>query len=334
MKQHLLGTVLMAVVATTWTGCDRSPNYRIEPQTVAESHIIRFDSLLLQYENLTDSSSYRQMAESLAPFWNIYGRHILGLGDAPYFRNGINSFLQDSTIAQLYADTENSFTNLSYEEQQLSALTARYLTLFPNLPIPVFQAHISGLNQSVVTVDSLVSISLDCYLGKNYPLYNRRYNSYELSLHDRSRIVPDAGEVLLRNALPVPRIETLLDVMIYEGKILYLLAGLLDNNETTLLTGYTPDEAQWCANNEKEIWNTIVGNNHLFAADNMTMRKYIAPAPFTAPLTQDAPGRIGRWVGWRIIEHYVDKQGLSPTQLAVDTTPATDILRLSHYTGK
>ena len=104
MKQHLLGTVLMAVVATTWTGCDRSPNYRIEPQTVAESHIIRFDSLLLQYENLTDSSSYRQMAESLAPFWNIYGRHILGLGDAPYFRNGINSFLQDSTIAQLYAD--------------------------------------------------------------------------------------------------------------------------------------------------------------------------------------------------------------------------------------
>lgn len=334
MKRYLLGTVLLVMAATAWTGCDKSPGYRIEPRTVTESHIIRFDSLLLQYDNLADTASYRQMAESLTPFWNIYGRHILGLGDTPYFRDGIRRFLQDTTIARLYADTEQSFTDLSDEERQMAALAARYTVLFPHRPTPVFQTHVSGLNQSVVTVDSLVSISLDCYLGKDYPLYRQRYNSYELDSHDRSRIVPDAGEVLLRNALPAPHIATLLDAMVYEGKILYLLAGLLDNNEAALLTSYTPDEAQWCASNEKSIWDAIVNNNHLFASDNMTLRKYIAPAPFTAPLSQDVPGRIGRWVGWRIIERYADKQGLSPAQLAADTTSATDVLRLSHYTGK
>ena len=127
---------------------------------------------------------------------------------------------------------------------------------------------------------------------------------------------------------------TLLDAMIYEGRILYLLAGLLDDNDAARLTGYTPEEIEWCIDNETNIWNAIVGSNHLFASDNMTLRKYIAPAPFTAPLSQDVPGRIGRWVGWRIIERYAGKKGMSPAQLAADTTSATDVLRLSHYTGK
>ena len=128
MKRYLLGTVLLVMAATAWTGCDKSPGYRIEPRTVTESHIIRFDSLLLQYDNLADTASYRQMAESLAPFWNIYGRHILGLGDAPYFRDGIHRFLQDTTVARLYADTEQSFTDLSDEE--LAAVSAAVNSCF------------------------------------------------------------------------------------------------------------------------------------------------------------------------------------------------------------
>lgn len=334
MKRYLSGVLLAAVAIVSWTGCNRQPDYRIQPQTAIEPQIVRFDSLLLQYDTLTDTAQYRQMATGLAPFWGIYGQHILGLSDAPYFRNGIRRFLQDTAIAQLYTDTERSFTDLADEERQLAALTARYATLFPHRPAPVFQTHISGLNQSIVTVDSLVSVSLDCYLGKDYPLYGQRYNSYELGSHNRSRIVPDVGEVLLRNALPAPHMATLLDAMIYEGRILYLLAGLLDDNDAARLTGYTPEEIEWCIDNEANIWNAIVGSSHLFASDNMTLRKYIAPAPFTAPLSQDVPGRIGRWVGWRIIERYAGKTGMSPAQLAADTTSATDVLRLSHYTGK
>ena len=30
-------------------------------------------------------------------------------------------------------------------------------------------------------------------------------------------------------------------------------------------------------------------------------------APFTAPVSQDSPGRLGTWLGWQIVDSYMKK---------------------------
>jgi hypothetical protein len=30
-------------------------------------------------------------------------------------------------------------------------------------------------------------------------------------------------------------------------------------------------------------------------------------APFTAPVSQESPGRLGTWLGWQIVESYMNK---------------------------
>lgn len=316
------------------TSCSGRSDYRIRALAETPVEVVRFDSLLVEYGSLADTSAFRDAVAAHGAFWDIYNRHVLGLADAPYYREGLAAFLGDTSVARLYADTQRTYADFTGEARALSALAARYGTLFPELPMPVFQTHVSGLNQSIVTMDSLLSVSLDCYLGSDYPLYAHRYHDYELRAHGRERLIADVGEVLLRNALPLPEGETLIDAMVYEGRILYLLSGLLGTDSVETTMGYSADEAQWCEENEAAIWHSIVEQQHLFASDNILVRKYIHPAPFTAPLTREAPSRAGRWTGWRIVAEYARREGLSPQDVARDTLPAIDVLRLSKYDGK
>lgn len=335
MRTEKIFPTLIACLLLVTMGCSRDKAiYHIEVDRAIPVSITRFDSVVKEYVQLADTVQQQAVADDFGPFWDVYARSILSLYDAPYYTEGLQRFLSDEAIARLYNDVATQFPNLEQEEEDLSWLVARYKVLFPHKPTPIFQSHLSGLGHSIVTLDSLISISLDCYLGDDYVLYPSRYNRYELPLHNRSRILPDVGEVLLRNALAPQQGNTLLDAMIYEGKVLFLLSALLDNEDASLLLGYSPEQVAWCNNQQANIWTAIVEQNHLYTSDNITVRKYIQPAPFTATLTPDAPGRVGRWVGWRIYRLYVEKCGLSPTELVNDSRSAQEILSVSGYNGK
>lgn len=327
--------IKILLLSCLWlVSCSRQPHCYIEVDEVQPVEVVRFENLLQDYVLLDDTLQQQSAIDACGEFWNIYNRRLLGLYDAPYFNDGLARFMGDTIVTRLYADVQREYADFSAESDALAHLVARYKALFPERNAPVIQTHISGLNRSVVTIDSLVSVSLDCYLGADYSLYVERYHSYELPLHSRQRIVPDVAEVLLRNALPASMGGTLLDVMVYEGRIAYLMSALTGDNSAENVMGYTSLQAEWCKNYEPKIWTAIVEQSHLFASDNMVIRKYIQPSPFTATLTQEAPGRVGRWVGWRIVEQYAMRQRLTPREVAADTLPAAEVLRLSGYMGK
>ena len=94
--------------------------------------------------------------------------------------------------------------------------------------------------------------------------------------------------------------NVLLDRMIYEGKIKYMVLLALPEMTPANLFGYTDQSWEWCKNNEANLWKAIVERKHLYTPDQMTTMKYFEdmPAHF---LTSDAPGNIGSWIGLQII---------------------------------
>ena len=53
--------------------------------------------------------------------------------------------------------------------------------------------------------------------------------------------------------------------------------------------------------------------------------------PFTAEITQDSPGRLGLWVGWRIVESYMrNNKGVTLHEL-INENDAQKILEQSFY---
>ena len=45
----------------------------------------------------------------------------------------------------------------------------------------------------------------------------------------------------------------------------------------------------------------------LFSTDVMLIKKYMNDAPFTATISQESPGRLGAWIGLRIVDSYMRK---------------------------
>lgn len=296
--------------------------------------IERFDRELPAYAQESDTAAAASFREKYNPFFPIYCRQILGLGDAPTFKEGLHMFLTHEAIAKLYADTESQFANDTTWATDLQQAFARYRQQFPQGTLPRLLTHVSGLNQSIITIDSLLSISLDCYLGADYPLYEQRYYIYERPLHESNRIAYDALEVWLRTCYPYQsKRDALLDRMVYEGKILYALTSIFPQADVYRLLGYTDEQAQWCQTNEAEIWRQVIARKHLFNTESMLIHKYIEPAPFVADLNQDSPGRLGRWIGYQIVERYARTKKISVAELLATPDNAGEILAESKYNG-
>ena len=88
--------------------------------------IERFDKELPSYVQETDSAKIFLFIDKYTPFFPVYCRHILGLGDAPSFQKGLKMFLSNEAISQLYADTETKFSNDTVWITELQNAFLRY----------------------------------------------------------------------------------------------------------------------------------------------------------------------------------------------------------------
>jgi hypothetical protein len=61
------------------------------------------------------------------------------------------------------------------------------------------------------------------------------------------------------------------------------------------------------------------------------MDAYLNEAPFTAPVSQDSPGRVGTWVGWQIVKSYMDKNKNVSLQQLVSENNYQQLLEKSDY---
>ena len=92
--------------------------------------IERFDKGLPSYVQETDSAQIFLFIDKYTPFFPVYCRHILGLGDAPSFQKGLKMFLSNEAISQLYADTETKFSNDTVWITELQNAFLRYNEAF------------------------------------------------------------------------------------------------------------------------------------------------------------------------------------------------------------
>ena len=88
---------------------------------------------------------------------------------------------------------------------------------------------------------------------------------------------------------------------------MYVLATIMPQVEPYDLMGYTKFQWEWSRKYEKAIWNTILDKGDIYSTDNLLIRKYLNEAPFTTPISQESPGRLGTWIAWQIVNSYMEK---------------------------
>jgi hypothetical protein len=127
-----------------------------------------------------------------------------------------------------------------------------------------------------------------------------------------------------------PQETTLLSEMIYYGKAYHFVKAILPCTSDQYIIGYTPEEIAECYDNEEFIWAHFVENELLYETNPFEIRKYIGEAPFTDAISTKAPGRLGRWLGWNIVDDYQVGQDVTLPDLMAESD-SEKIFRQSGY---
>ncbi|MDD2284639.1 MAG: hypothetical protein PHQ11_04485 [Paludibacter sp.] len=217
----------------------------------------------------------------------------------------IKTFLQDTTFHHVHQQVKTIFEDIKSVEEQFSMAFSYLRYYFADMELPKVYFFVSGFNQQFLLSDSILGIGSDLYLGADFPLYKDITYEYLLPSMRKEMLVPDALNTLLHQKFPFKCEVNLLNTMIYEGKIRYLLEVLMPDANAELIMGYSKAETGWCKQYEKTIWTSILEQKHLYSTDYMLINQYINPAPFTSPVSNESPGRLGTWVGYQIVAKYM-----------------------------
>jgi gliding motility-associated lipoprotein GldB len=294
--------------------------------------ISRFDKDLYRLMETDTPELQQQMAENYAPLLKLIGMSLFRTKDtqSTAFFDRLLNYYSEPALNQLYQDVLKRYENMETIENELGNSFQYLHAQFPDRKIPAVYMHISGLKENVIVGDSLLSLSIDKYMGAGYPLYQKYFYDYQLRKMEPDYIVPDYLTAWLLSEYPFKGDErVLLERMIYEGKIKYILHKAYPRLIPEMCMGYTPADWQWCKQNEKMLWNLIIERKHLYTPDVVTTANYFSGKP-SAFISADAPGNLGVWTGWQIVTKYMEKTRDSIEQL-MNNNDWQDILRKSKY---
>ncbi len=279
--------------------------------------IHRFDKTLLHWVADGDSAALDSLHHLYPTMLEVLGMGVLNQRspENPAFMERVQQYYAEPTLQGLYRDAVSSYADVQDIETALSHGMAFLKANFPDMKIPAVYMHVSGFGQNVLVADSLLSLSIDRYLGSEYSLYQRFFYDYQRIKMERSRCVIDYLFGWLMSEYPFAGNENvLLDRMIYQGKIAYIVSLALPEATPALIMGYTAADEQWCVEQEASVWRAILQRKQLYTPDRLTTDKYFEEAPCHF-LSDQTPGNIGTWMGWQIVKQYMKETNATLLEL-------------------
>ena len=326
--------VFLFIITFTLCGCNRT-SFGMNDD-FNDIHINRFDTVLFRWIDTGDPECLQTMIHDYPRMLAMLSNALFktNLLDSAEFLSQMKNYYAEPTLKALYKDAIRLFdTNspaIKQIEKELSHGFIQLRRLFPTMQTPAFYMHVSGLQQNMIVADSLLSFSIDKYLGSDYPLYKDYFYNYQLKSMAPGYVAKDGLYAWLTSEYPFRgNNDILLDRMIYEGKIIYILLHAGTDYSCQHVLSLTDDEYKWCLKNESAGWKTIVERKHLDTPDRMVTSKYFQPAPAVF-ISEEAPGNLGAFIGYRIVERYM-KQTKSTCENLMNNNDAQDIFKKSKY---
>lgn len=333
MMKYFLLIVFLALIIN---GCGPKNKYETDVSDVsADIDIKRMEKDLFDLNPDSIHSAIPELSEKYRNFFELYNKNVLNIGGSNQktYPDNLRAFLNDYEMNRLHTRIMEVYPDLDGIGEKLETGFRHYKHYFPDKKVPAVYTYIGGFNQSIVVAERVLAIGLDKYLGRDCDFYDKLgWEAYRLKNMHRKKIPSDCMWAWGRTEWPFnDSTDNLLSNMLYKGKLLYFTKSMLPGEPDSLITGFTSGELEWCTNNEENIWNYLIDNKLLYSTDYMTINKMINPAPFTSGLTRKSPGRAVNWLGWKIVEAYMDRNsGVTLRQLMENHNYQT-ILTESRY---
>lgn len=298
MNPRIYYSIIFIILSTFWVcaGCSSSSQ---DDESDSITKIIRIDGAY-------PADSLANDSDALAGFRAI----ALSMADTSDISVVIHDYFSSRYFKVFSPDVTKIFSDLEYLATNISRTLVKLHSLTDSIAIPdkVF-TYISPFNQQIVRVDDNLLIALNHYLGADYSGYDG-FESYRRSMKIPDRIPYDMVEVLVYTSMPFRAdIEpTVLQQMIYEGVIVVLEMNAVEHPSLALAIGMSDNDLAWCKANEKRIWMKMVEEDMLFDTSYLLTSKLLDPSAATLVINSEAPGRVGRYIGYRIVQSFLQNR--------------------------
>lgn len=255
--------------------------------------------------------------------------------DQTVFLNSVRHFLTYKDYKNLYDTVLLKFPDTHKTDKELESLFKHIKYYYSEEKWGTVYYFISGLNRwNAVTVDTLLGIGLDMYLGKDYPYYpSVGLPLYESELCEPEYIRVNACKTIFRNKFEFDiEGKTLLEMIIHNGLEMTFAEYTLPDASDELLMGYTKAQLKWCNDNQRMIWSYFKKQNLLFSTQLQQVMRYTLDGPSSTGMPPESPGNIGTYIGWQMVRSYLkENPDVKWHELPKQRIDSEEFLRKSNY---
>lgn len=283
------------IAAMLASACSRT---QVEPVS-----IVRLDTAIYNFGAL-DSARQAAAVDSLMPWL------------APYFEvmrmpvpdvSRVMWLSQSEVVERFEPDVLNVWGSLNGTEEQIGSILASARDEGLDIGSCSFATVVWGFSQSIVKVDSVVLIALNHYLGADYPGYSH-WEAYMRANKTPQMLPYNVAEALVATRHPFePGADepTLLSRMLYEGALVEAVMRLVPKAKEASALGYTQSQLEFARASTRQMWQEMAAAKMVYDTDPVKIDRLISPAPSSPLLGMQAPGRIGRYIGYEIVRKYI-----------------------------
>ncbi len=293
--------------------CNNDNKFKIDTSDIqVDIKTKRFEKDLFQFK-LDSADFYIDLYRNkYGDFFKFYNYQILKTGSSENinYPENLDMFIRYWEVEQIPHILDSAFADFDTEQlPEIKKAFQHYRYYFPEDTIPELYTFFSSFDYSVVTLDGIIGLGLDKYLGEKF---HYLYDKVGWSSYQKRRMVKEMIPADIMHALAVADYpyeeenDNMLKRIIYEGKIQYFLNCMLPETPDTLKWRYTKKQLAWAKKYEKNIWSYIAQKKLLFSSDNNEIRKMTGDAPYTSAFTDASAPRAGTYVGYKIVEKYME----------------------------
>ena len=296
MKTLLLTACSIFILAASSCGSDA---WKRAPEGSQEVKIIRFDRDIAAYPK-RDSAQRAEFRDRYAEVL------MMTVGPDSITDEAVAIYSRGKGVTMFVPDIQQRFTAQDSIEKVLT--DTRYILAdeLPGIKWKEIYGGVSTYNQSILMTDSIMLVGLNHYLGEDYPAY-AYFEPYQRTVKTQRHLPYDITEAMIVGKYPYVADEnaSLLNRMLYDGALIYMVMKSLPEADLSEAMGYSPEEMKWAIENEGNIWRRIIEQGYLYSTDRSLAERMCRPAPASPSIHPDAPGRIGRFIGYRIVDTYM-----------------------------
>lgn len=299
--------------------CNKS-DCRLDPEIAAipvDISIERKEEELFSFEDKGEAQRFLEENLTLANYFLDASQY----PSDSILATRLYNLMQQPSMDSLRQDTYRKFADLADIEAAFENAFRHYKHYYPQGNIPKIQTMITGLYRDLYVSDSLIIIGLEYFIGQDAKYKPNDVPAYIYRRFSPDYVVPASFLFLSEYFNRVDQEDqTLLNEMVTAGKSFYFTKAMMPCVPDSVIIGFTSEEISEVKKNEDVVWANFVQNQLLYEVNHMLKNKFMGERPNVYEIGEKCPGRVGAWVGWQIVNAYMEKNpSVTLPQLMMET---------------